>query len=139
MSAPEPHETQDNAPALSSTVIQAVMSLALYGAIGTVVAGLVALGTEGVKLTLIGTIAGFGAAVTLGQARTQSRLSVLVIGAVLLAALNTVARVVDATVPFTVYHPLSSVGAAVVCLGLVFALHQQKKPGETPARTDADA
>lgn len=136
MSEPTPPATP---PSLVSTAVQAIISLSLYGAIGTVVAGLVSLGTDGVKLTLIGTIAGFGAAVSLGQARDQARLSVLAIGAGLLVLLNALARAIDVTVPFTVYHPLSSVGAAVVCLGLIFALHQQKKPGEAREKSEADA
>jgi hypothetical protein len=87
-------------------------------------AALTALGTSGLKLTLVATVAGFGAAITLGGARHLPLLPVLGAGVVIIAALHGLARAGDLLLPFTTFHPISGAVAAGVCVALIFAMRR---------------
>ena len=128
--------TENHAPSALSVLGTALARAGLYALIGLVVAALVALGTDGIKLTLVSSIACFGAAVSLGTARHLTLPAVLGLGAGVIAGLNALARVIDLTAPFTTYHPISAAVAAAVCLTLIYALRIRGEAtggtGQTP-------
>jgi hypothetical protein len=111
-------------PALLRVLLSALLAVAVYGAVGLALAALTALGTSGLKLTLVATVAGFGAAITLGGARHLPLLHVLGAGVVIIAALHGLARAGDLLLPFTTFHPISGAVAAGVCVALIYAMRR---------------
>lgn len=130
------------ARSLGQVIVSALIAGGLYGLIGLVLAALTALGTDGFKLTLIASVAGFGAAMTLGAARHLRLGAVLAAGAALIAGFHALARIGDALIPFTTFHPLSGAAAAAVCFVLIYALRRQRPSGgarSSAPKGEADA
>ncbi len=125
-------------PALPRIIAQALIAAAVYGAVGLVLAGLTALGTDGLKMTLVATVAGFGVSITLGGARHLPLVQVLGAGVAIIAALHGLARAVDLLAPFTTFHPISGAAAAGVCVALIYAM-RRTGAGAEPAPDQADA
>ncbi len=131
-------EPASERPALPRIIASALIAAGVYGAVGLVLAGLTALGTDGLKMTLIATVAGFGVAITLGGARHLALVQVLSAGVVMIAALHALARAADLLLPFTTFHPISGAVAAGVCVALIYAMRRTGPTGG--AATDkADA
>lgn len=125
-------------PALPRVLVSTLLAVAVYAAVGLVLAALTALGTSGLKLTLVATVAGFGAAITLGGARHLPLVQVLGAGVVIIAALHGLARAGDLLLPFTTFHPISGAVAAGVCVALIYAMRRTGAAAR-PAPDQADA
>lgn len=125
-------------PGLGKVIVSALIAAGVYALIGLVLAALTALGTSGLKLTLVATVAGFGVAMTLGAARHLPLAPVMGAGVVMIAVLHMAARAGDLLLPFTTFHPISGAIAAGVCVALIYALRRQGPGRAAPAAPPPD-